>query len=89
MVTDIEARVRGFIEDNFFFADDIAGFASDASLLEAGVIDSTGVLELVAYIEGEFGIRVNDSDIVPENLDSIGAITAFIVSRQMAQPQVA
>ena len=48
------------------------------SLLEAGVIDSTGVLELVAFLETEFGLAVSDAEIVPENLDSIGRIAGYV-----------
>ena len=76
-----ETRIRRFIEDNFLFADNLDAFAAEASLIEAGVIDSTGVLELVGFIENEFGIAVADADIVPDNLDSIAAITAFVDAR--------
>jgi acyl carrier protein len=77
-MNDTEARIRRFIEDNFLFADNLDSFAADASLIEAGVIDSTGVLELVGFIETEFAVPIADADIVPENLDSIAAITAFV-----------
>jgi acyl carrier protein len=80
-MADIEARIRQFIQDNFLFADNLDRFASDASLIEAGVIDSTGVLELVSFIEADFMIPVADADIVPENLDSIAAITAFVAGK--------
>ena len=51
------------------------------SLLDAGLIDSTGILELVGYLEAAFGIRVADADIVPENLDSIGRIAEYVASK--------
>jgi len=76
--TDIEQKVRQFITDNFLFREDRATLADSESLLEAGVIDSTGVLELVAYLETEFGLAVGDAEIVPENLDSISRISAYV-----------
>ena len=71
----IDALLRGFITENFFVEDDLA----DAeSLTSAGVIDSTGVLEVVTWIEDTFGVVVPDADILPENLDSIGSIVAYV-----------
>ena len=78
MQTDIEQKIRQFITDNFLFREDRAALTDSESLLEAGVIDSTGVLELVAFLETEFGLAVGDADIVPENLDSIGRIAAYV-----------
>ncbi|MGZ8197708.1 MAG: acyl carrier protein, partial [Burkholderiales bacterium] len=57
--------------------------ADGVSLLDAGIIDSTGVMELVSFLEQEFGIQVDDQDLVPENLDSISALAAF-VTRKLA-----
>ena len=73
----IEARVRDYIRDNFLYGSTDKLGAQD-SLLDAGVIDSTGAMELVTFIETEFAVEVSDSDLTPENLDSIGAISAFI-----------
>lgn len=75
-MTTIE-RVRKFITENFYVAGG-AALADDASLLDKGIIDSTGVLEVVAFLESEFGVTVEDAEILPENLDSIGAIAGFI-----------
>ena len=77
-MTATSAKIRQFIADNFLFREDRASVGDDESLLDAGLIDSTGVLELVAYLEGEFGIQMADADIVPDNLDSIAKITAFV-----------
>ncbi len=82
MTIDTERHVRKFIEDNFLFREDRANLATDESLLDAGLIDSTGILELVAFLEGEFGIRVADAEIVPDNLDSIGSIVAYVDSKR-------
>jgi acyl carrier protein len=76
--TDIEQKIRQFITDNFLFREDRASLTDAESLLEAGVIDSTGVLELVAFLEREFGLAVADAEIVPENLDSISRIVGYV-----------
>lgn len=78
MQTDVLARVRGFIEENFLFRENLSGLADSDSLLEHGVMDSTGVLELVAFLEGEFALQMSDADIVPDNLDSITAIASYV-----------
>jgi acyl carrier protein len=81
MPLDIEAAVREFIADNFLFREGRDQVSDTESLLEGGLMDSTGVLELVAFIESDLGIAVADADIVPENLDSIARITAFARSK--------
>lgn len=73
----IHERVRSFITENFYIADK-AALSDDASLLDKGIIDSTGVLEVVAFIEGAFGIQVDDAEILPENLDTIGSIVGYV-----------
>lgn len=78
MKHDISLAVRRFIGENFLFRDDGDALTHDASLLDAGVIDSTGVLELVCFLETEFGIDVTDDEMLPENLDSIRAITGYV-----------
>jgi acyl carrier protein len=78
MRIEIERQVRKFIEDNFLFRSDSQLLTDTGSLLEAELIDSTGVLELVAFLESEFRIQVADAEIVPENLDSIRAIAAYV-----------
>ena len=70
-------QVREFILSNFYVADPTT--VHDASsLLDAGIIDSTGVLEVIGFLEDTFGITVEDSEMVPEHLDSIDCITAFV-----------
>ena len=77
----IQADVRQFIVKNFYVADP-AGLPDDASLLDKGVIDSTGVLEVVAHLESTYGIKVDDAELLPENLDSIARIAAFIEKKK-------
>jgi acyl carrier protein len=78
-----KTRVRQFITTNFYVADP-AALADDASLLEQGIIDSTGVLEVVTFLEADFGLKVEDSEILPDNVDSISRITAFIERKKKA-----
>lgn len=78
MSDSITSTVSAFLIDNFRFGDTSVAIVPDESLIEAGVIDSTGVLELVAFLEERFGIAVEDADIVPENLDSLAAIARYV-----------
>jgi acyl carrier protein len=78
----IEKQIREFLAANFFLGDDPAALAGSASLIEAGIIDSTGVLELVGFLEETFDIRIDDDDLVPENLDSIDNIVRFVTRKQ-------
>lgn len=80
----VEQKVRGFILENFMFTNDESALNSDESLLEKGVIDSTGVMELVAYLEDEYKFQINDDELVPENLDSVQNIVAFVASKATA-----
>jgi acyl carrier protein len=81
---EIKEQVRAFIRDNFYVAgeDSLAG---DASLLEEGIVDSTGVLEVVMFLENTFDIQVDDDEMLPENLDSIDGIVAFIDRKRTGQ----
>lgn len=75
---DIEAAVRQYIEDNFAYRGGVKDLPATKSLIESGIVDSTGVLELVSFVEQEFGVSVGDTEMVPENFDSIANLTAFI-----------
>lgn len=86
---EIDRSIRQFIEDNFLFREDRAELNDKDSLLDAGLIDSTGILELVAFLESEFAISVADSEIVPENLDSIGTIVAYVASKSAVETSAA
>ena len=72
--------VRNFIIENFLFEED-ENLKEDTSFLENGIIDSTGILELVTFIEDTFGIRVEDEELVPENLDSIANAVQYIQTK--------
>ena len=73
-------ELRHFIVDNFLFGDQSGRFAfSDTDSLQAlGIVDSTGVLELVCHIQEKYGISVADEELVPDNLDSVDRIARFI-----------
>jgi acyl carrier protein len=75
--------LRAFIKDTFLFGRE-PDFSDDDSFLEMGLIDSTGVLELVSYLEETHGVKVEDEELVPDNLDSINRIVRFIESKQPA-----
>ncbi len=77
-MNEIEQKIRQFIAENFMLRHDRAELSDTDSLLEAELIDSTGVLELVGYLESEFQIAVADAEIIPENLDSIQTILAYV-----------
>ncbi len=77
-VGDVQERVEKFILDNLLLGDDERMPAPADSLIGTGVIDSTGILELIEYLEQEFGIEVDDTETVPENLDGVSRITAFV-----------
>lgn len=74
----MKQELRKFIIDNFLFGSDDSHLSDDDSLLEKGLIDSTGVLELVAFLEDRFGIKVEDDELIPDNLDSIGGLLRFL-----------
>ena len=80
---NIRTQILEFFSNHFML--DLDGELSDQdSFLEQGIVDSTGVLELIAFIESTFGIRIEDEEIVPENLDSISNIKKFLEKRGIA-----
>ncbi|MEO7013975.1 MAG: acyl carrier protein [Dokdonella sp.] len=80
----IEAKIRHYILENLMFTDDGSRLPNDASLLDRGVIDSTGVLEIVMFLEEEFAIKIRDSEMLPENFDSVNNLVAFVQRLQVA-----
>ena len=76
-MSEAKDKVRSFIVENFLFGND-GGLLDDSSFLDEGIIDSTGVLELVNFLEEEFGIAVKDEELIPENLDSIANVVAYL-----------
>ena len=74
----MDQQIRAFIIDNFLFGQGGENLSSDDSFLEKGIIDSTGVLELVNFLEVTFRIKVEDEDLLPENLDSVNKVVSFL-----------
>jgi acyl carrier protein len=71
-------ELRNFIVENFLFGQDEGQLSNDDSFIENGIIDSTGVLELVGFLETRYGIRVDDDELVPANLDTLNRLSAFV-----------
>ncbi len=76
--------IRTFVVNNFLFGDG-SRLHNDASFLDNGIIDSTGILEVITFIEETFRIKVNDDELLPENLDSIDNIVRFIAVKDKKQ----
>lgn len=76
----LKHELRAFLNENFIFAKD-ASLHDDSSFLDMGIIDSTGMLELVAFLERTYGIVLEDADLVPENLDSINSVSQFVLRK--------
>ena len=71
-------RIRQYILENLMFSDDPSQLPDDVSLLDRGIIDSTGVLELVMFLEEAFGLKIKASEMLPANFDSVDNIVAFV-----------
>lgn len=75
-------RIRDFILENYLFTSDVTQLALDDSLLGRGIVDSTGMLEIILFIEEQCGVKVEDAEMIPENLDSVNRIAAFVASKR-------
>jgi acyl carrier protein len=73
-----EAAIRNYILENYLFTEDQSALDSGDSFLDKGILDSTGILEVIYFLEDEFGIKIEDTEMVPENLDSVNNIVSFI-----------
>ena len=80
--TEVEQDVRNFIQNDLSFGNDVA-FSDEDSFLEQGLIDSTGILELVRFLEDRYQLTVEDDELTPENLDSIRRLGIFVVRKQV------
>ena len=81
---DHRQQVRQFVLKNFLFTDDANALTDGDSLIGAGIVDSTGILELIGFLEETHGIRIAPEEMVPANFDSIDAISAFLARRLAA-----
>ena len=79
----IQERVRRYMLEHFYVSDP-AELTDELSLIDSGIVDSTGMLEVILFLEGEFGFRVEDSETIPENLETIARIAAYVDRKQAA-----
>lgn len=82
--TEIKTRIRGFIQSNFLLGAGIQGLKDGDSLLDGGIVDSTGVLEIVDFLQEAWGIKVADDELLPENMDSIENLAGFVTRKSSA-----
>jgi len=78
------AVIKKFIAKNFLFSDDESIVGEDQSLMSSGTLDSTGILELIMFVEEKFEVKVADEEMLPENFDSVNAIAAYIAQKKRA-----
>lgn len=80
--TETKDKIRKFVINNFLLGDDNQILNDNASFLEQGIIDSTGILELVSFVQETFDIRIEDMELMPDNLDSLNKLEAFIAKKK-------
>lgn len=78
----VEQKIRAYILQNFLFTDEDTALNNTDSLIGKGIVDSTGALEMVHFLEEQFGTKVRDDEMIPENLDSVNRIVAFVAKKQ-------
>jgi len=81
----MQNEIRQFVIDNFLFGQSDRQLGNSDSFLESGIIDSTGVLELIAFIESKYEVSIADEELVPANLDSIDRVSAFVERKLQAK----
>jgi acyl carrier protein len=84
MADALQDQIRNFILENYLFTNDQAALGVDDSLLGRGIVDSTGMLEIIFFIEEQLGVKVKDEEMIPDNLDSVNRIAAFVQSKRLA-----
>lgn len=78
---NIKTKVAAFIKERFLLVSGVKELSDEDSFFQKGIIDSTGVLELVSFIDVTFGIRMEDEELIPDNLDSISKVVAFVANK--------
>ena len=79
---EIEEKIRKFLIENFVLSEQLDELGFEESFLENGVVDSTGILELVFFVEDQFGIQIDTSEVLPENFDSVNCLASYIRRKQ-------
>jgi acyl carrier protein len=80
-VNAIEQELRNFLTENFVIVSDASPIGKTESLIETGIVDSTGLLELVSFIETRYGLEIPDQDLLPENFETIANISTYVAAR--------
>jgi acyl carrier protein len=83
-IDEIRNVSRRFLMENYLFGYEENELENDTSIMDMGVLDSTGIIELVVFIESEYNIEIQNSEIIPENLDSINCICQFVLNKLYA-----
>jgi acyl carrier protein len=78
------SEIKQFIAKNFLFSDDASVVKNDQSLMSSGTLDSTGILELIMFVETQYKVKVADDEMLPENFDSVNAIADYVARKQRA-----
>jgi acyl carrier protein len=84
MADALNDQIRTFILENYLFTNDASALGLDDSLLGRGIVDSTGMLEIIFFIEEQLGVKVKDEEMIPDNLDSVSKIAAFVSNKRKA-----
>jgi acyl carrier protein len=84
MTDALRSSIRDFLLENYLFTTDTSAIGWDDSLLGRGIVDSTGMLEVIFFIEEKLGVKVKDEEMIPDNLDSINKIAGFVEARRRA-----
>lgn len=77
----VEEKIRNYILENYLFSNDQSMLKNTDSFLQTGILDSTGILEVIHFLEDDFGVVVDDEEMVPENLDSVNNLVAYITRK--------
>jgi acyl carrier protein len=80
----VASKIRDYLAQNFLFSDQGFPYGDDESFMRSGIIDSFGFVELLHFVEAEFGISVADHELVPDNFDSVSKLSSFIAGKQSA-----
>ena len=73
-----ETKIRNYILENYLFTDEQSALKNNDSFLTKGILDSTGILEVIYFLEEDFGVKIDDEEMIPENLDSVDNILGFL-----------
>ncbi len=79
---EIQKTIREYVIENILLGEEESDFSDDQSFLESGILDSTGILEVITFLEDTYDIVIDDEEMVPENLDSVSNIARFVSSKK-------